>query len=551
MRGGRSAVISVLLVWVIANGATDSHNQVRAGAKRFKAEGSLRDFCIEIRFDTIVSGHRNVENFINNLKKQPTAVKPSAGEDDDSEQILDFDYDSDLSTLCFSFGLDTISGYDHVIFLLRKEYQRLWEEIRTSYNARCKRQVVIIGTSGIGKSAFRFYVLRQWLLGDDLGFVSVVFNAGENYYRVDKLGKVSPYEKQLELDLQSLCLLDPCNMIDKQARLGFGLTVVTSSPPPFTKQQNKYSLSDFHCYTLVMKAWTVGEVRAICPGAKEQRIRDFSYLDEDGEQLCIPKWILMDEMVQVEIVASHDGTSAAALRRLLMAPKSDARDPNLPYSLCRIENRPGKGWAATGFISNYVAKYIHKWACEDYDINIENFNKLIQNPFSHGFFGSIFEDWVKTVLGEKERELEVRLDDGVRNFKFNGVQSYTWRRNKKTGKVSFPHIHLENGVFNKPDGAESPSIDGYAVHSNTLVMVQPTVSLTHSEAKLVAVEDLIAAAKKKGVTSVLMVYVVLLKNFEKFRAPVCPDLRAEGVKVCVGVIPDETDLLAKFNEEIF
>ncbi len=62
-------------------------------------------------------------------------------------------------------------------------------------------------------------------------------------------------------------------------------------------------------------------------------------------------------------------------------------------------------------------------------------------------------------------------------------------------------------MFNKPDGLESPSIDGYAVHSNTLVMVQPTVSLTHSGAKLLAVEDPIDAAKLKGVTAVFMVYV--------------------------------------------
>ena len=546
----RSVVISVFLVWVLDNGAanTISVNQVVAHAKRPRTKGSLHDFCIEIRFDTIVSGHSTIERFIDNLKKQPTNIP---GEDGDSEQVLNFDVDSHLSKRSYLFGLDKTRGQDHVIFLLRKEYQLLWGEIKQSYNDG-EFQVVIMGTAGIGKSAFRFYVLRQWLLEDDLGFESVVFNAGEKYYRVDKRGKVVAYESQDELDVQSLCLIDPCSMLDKQTRVGFGLTIVTSSPSPFTGQQNKYSLSAFECYILVMKAWTVSEVRAVCARVEVQRIRDFSYQDEDGEQRCIPRWIIMnEERINKAIISSHQETSPAALRRLLMAPKSSARDPNLPYSLCRIEDRPNEGWAATGFISNYVAKYIHKWIFEDCALTIENFNQLPQNPFSHGFLGTIFEDWVQTGLGEKGRLLEVRLEDGTRNFQFRGAQSCAWRRNKKTGKVTFPHLHLENEVFNKLDGLESHSIDGYAIHSNTLVMIQPTISLTHSEAKLVAVEGLINAAKAKGVTSILMVYVVLVKNFEKFRAPACENLKAEGVKVCVGVIRDESDLLAKFSAEMF
>ena len=129
------------------------------------------------------------------------------------------------------------------------------------------------------------------------------------------------------------------------------------------------------------------------------------------------------------------------------------------------------------------------------------------------------------------------------------MQSYSWRR-KKTGKVMFASIHLENGVFNKPDGVDSPAIDGYGVQSNTLVMVQPTVSLTHSGAKLLAVEDLITAAKLKGVTAVLMVYVVLAKNVGQFRAPACKELAEAGVTICVGTITDESDLIAKFNAEL-
>ena len=125
-----------------------------------------------------------------------------------------------------------------------------------------------------------------------------------------------------------------------------------------------------------------------------------------------------------------------------------------------------------------------------------------------------------------------------------------WRRVKKTGKVIFESMHPEEGVFNTPDGLESPSIDGYAVHSKTLVMVQTTVSLTHSGAKLKAVEDLIKAAKQKGVSTALMVYVVPKQNLGKFRPPACPELVKAGVKICVGTLSEESDLIAKFRDNL-
>jgi hypothetical protein len=483
------------------------------------------------------------------LKKQHTIVP---GDEEESQKILTFDIDPELLEFCDELGLDKIKGQESVVFLLRNEYQSKWNEINENYRDGLPR-VVITGTSGIGKSAFCFFVLRQWLLGDGKDFDSVVFNADERYYRVDPLGKVTKYKEQEALDRRSLSLLDPCALLDKKKRLGFRLSIVTSSPSPLTKQQtrNKYSLRDLNCYTLVMKAWTVGELRAVYPHADERRILDFSDHQDDGERLCIPRWIIMDEkLVEIEIVKALDGTSAAALRRFLKTPMSYARDSNMPYTLCRIEFIPRTGWAATGFISNYVAKYIHKWISDEAALNIENFNELVQSPFSYGLFGGIFEDWVQTGLGEKGKVLEVKLENGIQHFQFNGLQSYSWRRIRKTGKVVFASIHLENEVFNKPDGVDSPSIDGYAVHSNTLVMVQATVSLTHSGAKLLAVIDLINSATAKGVTAILMVYVVLAKNLQNFRAPACKELVEAGVKICVGTITDESDLIAKYNAEL-
>ena len=106
-------------------------------------------------------------------------------------------------------------------------------------------------------------------------FESVVFNAGEKYYRVYRDGNMSTYEQDDSLDLESMCLLDPCELVDKQSRLWFGLTMISSSPSQFTKRQNQYSLSDFQSYKVVMKAWTESEIRAVCPQVAQQRFLDF------------------------------------------------------------------------------------------------------------------------------------------------------------------------------------------------------------------------------------------------------------------------------------
>ena len=233
----------------------------------------------------------------------------------------------------------------------------------------------------------------------------------------------------------------------------------------------------------------------------------------------------MDEnLVQSKLHDAHDGTSPAALRQFLRSPKRYARDSNEPYSLCVIEDVPGVGWAATGFISNYVAKFVHKWISDDTALDMRSLNKLLQNSFSHGLFGNIFQDWVHIALGEKSKTLEVHIENRLQTFQFRGVQSYEWRYSRSRQKVFFPCIYLEDEVLNKPEGKDSPSIDGYAVHSNTFLMIQPTVSLTYTEAKLWAVEGLINAAKAKGVTDVLMVYVVLKKNVQHFRVPTCAEL---------------------------
>ena len=75
--------------------------------------------------------------------------------------------------------------------------------------------------------------------------------------------------------------------------------------------------------------------------------------------------------------------------------------------------------------------------------------------------------------------------------------------------------------------------------------------MSHSGAKLLAVEDIIAAARlaQKDI-KIFMVYVVTQSRVSDFRPPTCGELVGVGATVCVGVITDEDDLFAKHLTEL-
>jgi hypothetical protein len=194
-----------------------------------------------------------------------------------------------------------------------------------------------------------------------------------------------------------------------------------------------------------------------------------------------------------------------------------------------------------------VVKKIHKWV---HDRVILSFVELLKNPFSHGLFGGIFEDWMQTALGQNKRKSSFLYGGNDLEFPFSGIQSYAWSR-KKGGKVLFPQIHLEDKIFKKPDGVDSSSIDDHGIYDDYLLLLQATVGMPHSGAKLLAVEDIIAAARlAQKDTKIFMVYVVPQSRVSDFRPPTCGELVGVGATVCVGVITDEDDRFAKYLTEL-
>jgi hypothetical protein len=499
------------------------------------------------------------EEFIRNLKKDAEAIEVKIGGDDLNtivENVVRFDNDKLLLQYCKALGLLRMNNEAELIFLLRREYHAVWDEIKTQLKAITgENQFIVTGTAGIGKSAFRFFVLREWLRADDkFGFQSVVFDEGKEYYRVDQNGSISTYVGDLAVDMNSIFVLNPCEKVDKVSHLTYGLTIITSSPSAMTNQPTKHNIRDLRCEVLVLNAWTESEIISVSPSGKYDidRFRKFSYLT-GGERYCIPRWLTYTDgpgKDDARIEHYYSQSSAAALQKFLKSNVSHVKDMDMPYSLCVIEDVPGSGWAATGFISAYVAKSIHKWVNSKAVLDKTSFVELLRNPFSHGLFGGIFEDWMHTALGKNGKVLRFSHGDKVLEFQFSGIQSYAWSR-KKNGKVLFPELQLEDKIFFKPDGVDSPSIDGYGIHDDFLLLIQATVGLTHSGAKLLAVEEIITAARfvQKEV-KIYMVYVVPQAHLSDFRPPTCRELVDVGVTVCVGVITDDDDLIAKYSSEL-
>jgi hypothetical protein len=151
--------------------------------------------------------------------------------------------------ICHKLGIEKFPGQQNVKFLLRSQYRRVWNEI-WSLNQQFPAldQFVITGTAGIGKSAFRYFVIREWPLKDDgFQFDSIIFNApeGDDFFRLEKNGKATEYVKDTNRDLKSLALLDPCAKLDNRKVALFGLTIVTSSPSPLAKEEGKPNLKTF------------------------------------------------------------------------------------------------------------------------------------------------------------------------------------------------------------------------------------------------------------------------------------------------------------------
>ena len=127
----------------------------------------------------------------------------------------------------FDFGIPLFREEKTVKFYIREEYIRIWGLIESKYDENCRRKFTVTGTAGIGKSLFRFYVLRRFLKFDlSLTFERVIMNFEKEYFMIDQTGNAVQVGKDEIIYKESLALLDQCDILNGVAKLRAKLTIL-------------------------------------------------------------------------------------------------------------------------------------------------------------------------------------------------------------------------------------------------------------------------------------------------------------------------------------
>ena len=213
-----------------------------------------------------------------------------------SADVLEFSCKSDFFGF---FGCSSSNGKTFK-FLILKQYLDIWKfcEDKLSSIDIYKRQLIILGTAGIGKSSSRLLYILMWLekeMKHDFDFV--VFNNGEDFYVVHPNGNVfrsSPADFRWTT---SLLLLDPCFYLATAQIVHCRLLMIFTSPSPLVGQPNAVNLSSIEKISnmYVMPAPTVDDLTKLHDAPIDEiRLKRFSWV-KDGTRFCSLRWFTFDE----------------------------------------------------------------------------------------------------------------------------------------------------------------------------------------------------------------------------------------------------------------
>eukprot|EP00435_Cladocopium_sp_Y103_P020553 s3542_g5.t1 len=455
-------------------------------------------------------------------------------------------------------------------FLLRKEYERLVEEMQV-----CKRGAIIVGTSGIGKSAFRFYVMRQWLNNDEklpkTRFPKVIFNLGDAFYEMDGSGAVHelPEVPSLaKLPKDRLALLDPCELIaglDKS--LHFNFMLVTTSASPLSGQETKFGnykellkalIENELGAVLVMQMWNYEEIKAVAPDASDELIRNFG---------CVPRWCLraaltteaemktavkssFKELDKQNALFEFMQTSVAKPDELLL-------DRRLPYKLMKIDGT-GQDWGTKSFISKFVAEYFLRNALELCQKEHAKIAQMMKNPFSMQAFGHIFEEWAYKQLAKGQTCI---FDPNEMKGRFKSSGTFE-RAQAKTKKSMKPKIEC-GALLKAPINYGLIDMFGLIEAEDTgkwqLLMFQETVGQNHREAQWNDIKSIVGACQqiaeeKEKELECLLIYLVPKDSYANFKCAECKALKDNHISISKGCLniemPDELAGLKTWEEAL-
>ena len=494
------------------------------------------------------------------------ALRDAKETDVDGHKVLKLDVDKswDLKKLQLSTKTAKLS------FLLREEYCILLQGMGTDQDKQYG--AIIVGTSGIGKSAFRFFVMRQWLKGHEklprTKFPKVIFNLGDIFYEMDDSCAVHelPEVRSLaKLPANRLALLDPCVQIaglDKS--LHFNFMLVTTSASPLSGQETKVGnykelikalVESRYGRILVMHMWSYEEVKAVAPDASDELIRNFG---------CVPRWCLRDDLTNETEMKKALGSllkeqdkQDALFQFMQSSVVSDKLllDQRLPYKLMEIDGA-GQDWGTKRFISKFAAAYFLQEALQRCQREQAKIASMMKNPFSMQAFGHMFEEWAYKQLVQGKL---CNLGESEMKGSFQKAGSFE-RSDVKKEAPMMPK--LEVGALLKAP-VNYGSIDMFGLvqsddgKSYQLLMFQETVGKQHRPAQWGDVQTIVGACKAKSDKKefqCLLIYLVPRESFESFVCPECPSLDDKNVRVSKGRLnvemPDALTHLKTWEEAL-
>jgi hypothetical protein len=210
-------------------------------------------------------------------------------------------------------------------------------------------------------------------------------------------------------------------------------------------------------------------------------------------------------------------------------------DSRLPFRLCVVEpGDDGLGWFVTGFMSKRIERLALQQAELFADGKRVELNNLLQNKFLRGGLGIGFERWIFDALA----------DGSDLSFEYNESTTSCL----KDMHVNLKGMHLinsgealgmDNNVLYKFSQVNKPSIEGYALVNKCLLLLQTTVSKSHSAVHRGHVQDIISAARIILHQSLIVIAVYIAPSSVKtFTLPHCSTFTIQNFHVVRGRVND-------------
>jgi hypothetical protein len=246
-----------------------------------------------------------------------------------------------------------------------------------------------------------------------------------------------------------------------------------------------------------------------------------------------------DEEIQGQLASCWSNTSSQGLRDFFLKETGDwHKNKCLPFRLCSIVEDGPNDWKVAGFISEYVAEQVYKWAEIGAHLDRAGFLNLLDNPLGGSLIGSWYERWALECIERQEsilvsnKELRLPKPRGSQEFVFENLEVLDIDNPRR--RQPQREVKLEAGTLYKPRSKVFPSIDAYGkTKEKDLLFFKFTKSFTHSAAMW---KDMSAIARKaasqKDTKRIILIYCC--PYVDEFRVPSCADLDGKNVIVCKG-----------------